>query len=334
MSEIQLVPEYVHVPRLPAGSKESLDHLKSEGFVVIANALSETDVSQALDLTWDYLEELGTGVDRTNVDTWGNDRWPINVHGGIVPSQGIGQSAAQWFIRSAPEVKKAFAAVWDDEDLLVSFDGMALWRPTDIDPAWATDRGGAWLHLDQHPISRPGRQCVQGAVTLTATSSDIGGNIMVPGSHKWFAEIPSRYEKRLAAIPVDQDHFRFPTDDPQLQETPPLMAHMEAGDMMLWDSRTVHCSSPGPQTELATDRSAPELTRVASLVCMMPRAHSNPEVIEHRRAAVVNRTSTTNWSDRWINADEFPMVLKEGDPGKYILPPVPQLNEYQRSLVG
>ncbi len=334
MTENQLVPEYVHVPRFAAGSQESLDYLDSEGYVVIANALSETEVTEALDLTWDYLEKLGTGVDRNDVNTWGDDQWPINVHGGIVPSQGIGQSAAQWFIRSAPEVKKAFAAVWDDEDLLVSFDGMALWRPTDIDPDWATDRGGAWLHLDQHPVSRPGRQCVQGAVTLTATSSDIGGNIMVPGSHKWFAEIPTRYANRIAAIPVDQDHFRFPADDPQLQETPPLMAHMEAGDMMLWDSRTVHCSSPGPQTALATDRSAPELTRVASLVCMMPRAHSNPEVIAQRRAAVENRISTTNWSDRWINADEFPMVLKEGDPSKYILPPAPQLNEYQRSLVG
>ena len=334
MTENQLVPEYVHVPRLPAGSQESLDHLDSEGYVVIANALSPTDVDHALDLTWDYLEKLGTGVDRNDVDTWGNDRWPINVHGGIVPSQGIGHSAAQWFIRSAPDVKKAFASVWDDEDLLVSFDGMALWRPTDIDPEWSTDRGGAWLHLDQHPISRPGRQCVQGAVTLTATSSDIGGNIMVPGSHKWFAEIPTRYADRLAAIPVDQDHFRFPTDDPQLQETPPLMAHMEPGDMMLWDSRTVHCSSPGPQTALTTDRTAPELTRVASLVCMMPRAHSNPEVIAKRRAAVLNRISTTNWSDRWINADEFPMVLKEGDPAKYILPPAPELDDYQRSLVG
>ena len=334
MSESQLVPEYVHVPRFTAGSQEGLDYLDSEGYVVIANALSASEVDQALDLTWDFLEKLGTGVDRNNIDTWGDDQWPINVHGGIVPSQGIGQSAAQWFIRSAPEVKKAFASVWDDEDLLVSFDGMALWRPTDVNPEWATDRGGAWLHLDQHPVSRPGRQCVQGAVTLTATSPDIGGNIMVPGSHKWFAEIPTRYPNRLASIPEDQDHFRFPTDDPQLQETPPLMAHMEPGDMMLWDSRTVHCSSPGPQSELATDLTAPELTRVASLVCMMPRAHSNPEVIAQRRAAVENRTSTTNWSDRWINADEFPMVLKEGDPAKYVLPPVPELDEYQRSLVG
>jgi len=334
MSEGQLTPQYVHVPRLAAGSQESLDHLESEGYVVIANALSPDEANQALDLTWDYLQRLGTGVDRNDVGTWGDDQWPINVHGGIIPSQGVGHSAAQWFIRSAPEVKKAFAAVWDDDDLLVSFDGMALWRPTDIDPSWATDRGGAWLHIDQHPVGRPGLQCVQGAVTLTPTSPDIGGTITVPGSHKWFAEIPERYTERLARIPEMQDHFRFPLDDPQLKGTPPIMAHMEAGDMMLWDSRTVHCSSPGPQKEVSTDLAAPELLRVASLVCMMPRAHSNPEVIAQRRAAVTTRTSTTNWSDRWINADQFPMVLSEGDPTKYQLPPVPELDEYQLALVG
>lgn len=334
MSANKLNPKYVHVPRFAAGSKASVEYLEAEGYVVIAGALSATEASRALDLTWDYLEELGTGVDRNDVETWGDDQWPVNVHGGIVPSQGIGHSAAQWYIRSVPSVKKAFAAVWDDEDLLVSFDGMALWRPTDVDPSWATDRGGAWLHIDQHPISRPGRQCVQGAVTLTTTSPGIGGNIVVPGSHKWFANINERYAERLASIPIDQDHFRFPTDDPQLRDTPPIMAHMEAGDMMLWDARTVHCSSPGTGSVPMTDRSAPALLRAASLVCMMPKAHSNEEVIAMRRKAVINRTSTTNWSDRWINADEFPMVLQAGDPTKYRLPPVPDLDEKQRALVG
>ena len=66
----------------------------------------------------------------------------------------------------------------------------------------------------------------------------------------------------------------------------------------------------------------------------MPKAHSNEEVIAMRRKAVINRTSTTNWSDRWINADEFPMVLQAGDPTKYRLPPVPDLDEKQRALVG
>lgn len=326
-----LEPRYVHVPRFEAGSNESIEHLNDEGFAVIAHALTPTEADTALDLTWDYLEGLGTGIDRTDTGTWDDDRWPVAVHGGIIPSQGIGQSAAQWYIRSTPAVKQTFAAVWDDDDLLVSFDGMALWRPTAVNPNWLTNRGGSWLHIDQHPITRPGFQCVQGLVSLIPTSPSIGGNVVVPGSHRLFESIPDVYTDRLARIDGQIDHFRFPADDPRIQ-TSPLMAHMEAGDMLLWDSRTIHCSSPAivDSDDHVTDR----LLRAASLVCMMPRSRSNATVIERRRKAIAERGSTTNWSDRYIDADRFPNVIEAIESGRYTLPPVPQLTAEQRALVG
>ncbi len=327
-----LEPVYTRFPRFAAGSPESVAHLEQEGFVIVADALSDEQTDHAIDLTWQYLAELGTGIDRSDPTTWGDDRWPVAVHGGIIPSQGIGHSEAQWFIRSVPAVKQAFAAVWDDDDLLVSFDGMALWRPTSVDPEWRTNRGGSWLHIDQHPIGRPGFHCVQGLVSLIETSPVTGGNVLIPGSHHRFASIPELYPDRLARIHRSIDHFRFPSDDPLLAETPPAMVHLEAGDLLLWDSRTIHCSSPGI-AEADPDEPSADLLRAVSLVCMMPKARSNPEVIDQRRAAVAARTSTTNWSDRFINADEFPQVLAAADPG-YVLPPVPELNEQQQSLVG
>jgi len=330
----QLTPIYTHVPRFEAGSQESLDHLESEGYVVIANALSPAEAQQSLDLTWDYLEQLGTGIDRNDMSTWGDDRWPIVTSGGIVPSLGIGHSAAQWFTRSIPSIKKAFVSIWEDEDLLVSFDGMALWRPTDVDPEWATTRGGSWLHVDQHPITRPGFHCVQGAVSLMASSPATGGNILIPGSHKWFADIPTTYSERLGRLPVTLDHFRFPADDPRLQDTPPIMCHMEAGDMMLWDSRTVHCSSPGIEPAPASDSAVPSLIRAASLVCMMPKSRASDEVIAQRRAAVPTRTSTTNWSDRFLSTDTYSEMTGADDLARFELPPVPQLTEDQLALVG
>ncbi len=335
---MKLEPTYREVPRLEAGSQASLDHLESEGFVVIAGALSASETATALDLTWDYLESLGTGIDRTDAATWDDDRWPIAVHGGIIPSQGIGHSAAQWFIRSVPAVKRSFAAVWDDDDLLVSFDGMALWRPTTINPEWETNRGGSWLHIDQHPIGRPGFHCVQGLVSLLPSSPATGGNVVVPGSHRLFESIPERYTDRLARIDSSIDHFRFPADDPQLAETPPIMPHLEAGDLLLWDSRTVHCSSPAIE-QADDDTAEPEgaargasLLRAASLVCMMPRSKSNPSVIAKRRAAIERRTSTTNWSDRFIDADQFPQVLAADRT--FELPPVPALTAEQEAMVG
>jgi hypothetical protein len=67
---------------------------------------------------------------------------------------------------------------------------------------------------------------------------------------------------------------------------------------------------------------------------MMPKSKSSERVIEQRKDAVLNRTSTTNWSDRFINADEFPQILAVEDGDKFHWPDVPDLNEKQRELVG
>jgi len=321
---------YTEVPRFDVADANAYKHLEEQGFVVIANALATHEAQHAVKLLWDYLEELGTGIDRTDPGTWDNNRWPIAVHGAILPSLGIGHCAAQWFIRDIASVKQAFANVWNDEELLTSFDGVAIWRPWTYNKSWRTDEGNSWLHIDQHPIGRPGKHCVQGLVNLLPTSPATGGNVIVPGSHKDFANIPAQYTQRLDRIHSSIDHFRFPKDDPLLANSSPIMPHMQAGDLMLWDSRTIHCSSPGLEEPKHSD----QLLRAASLICMMPKAKSNEKVIAQRKAAVTNRTSTTNWSDRFINADEFPQILAAPDLDKYRWPPAPQLNSNQLKLVG
>lgn len=322
---------YEHVPRFVTADPEAKRYLDEHGYVIVANALTTEQANQSVSLLWDYLEELGTGIDRHKVDTWGDDRWPTAVHGGILPSYGIGHSAAQWFIRDVPNIKASFAQVWDgDDDLLVSFDGVTIWRPWTHNADWKTNAGNSWLHIDQHPIGRPGKHCVQGLVNLLPTSPATGGNVVVPGSHRLFEHIPAQYKERLDRIHSSVDHFRFPNDDPNLAHTQPIMCHMEAGDLMLWDSRTIHCSAPSLQTPTA----GAELLRAASLICMMPRSKSNAKVIEKRKHAVETRTSTTNWSDRFIDADAFPNILAAPQRDSYQWPKVPTLNANQLKMVG
>lgn len=322
--------QYRHVPRFQAGDPLGLAYLEEHGYLVVADALSAREAETALDKTWDYLEGLGTGIDRRDPATWDDDRWPTAVHGGILPGHGIGHCDAQWFIRSVPNVKAAFAAIWGTDDLLVSFDGMALWRPFTLNEKWRTNRGTSWLHIDQHPIGRPGKHCVQGLVNLIATSPQTGGNVLIPGSHRDHHRIPERYPERLSRIHPSIDHFRYPANDPILASTPPIMCHLEAGDMLLWDSRTIHCSSPA----LQQPEPKAELLRAVGLVCMMPRSKSNAHIISVRKEAVAKRTSTTNWSDVFVNADEFPQILAVADRHKFQWPPVPELDEYQLLLVG
>ena len=171
---------------------------------------------------------------------------------------------------------------------------------------------------------------MQGLVNLLPTSPETGGNIVVPGSHRLFEHIPEQYSERLDRIHPSIDHFRFPKDDPNLTENQPIMCHMEAGDLLLWDSRTIHCSAPS----LTTPSKCNGLLRAASLVCMMPRAKSNSAVIEKRKDAVAKVKSTTNWSDRFIDADAFPNILADPKRDIYEWPEVPELNTNQLKMVG
>ena len=103
-SDFNIEIEYRHVPRLDSGSEESIKYLDEYGYVVIKNALTAKEAQRTLDLLWDYLEELGTGIDRKDPTTWVDDKWPTCAHGGIMPSYGIGHSEAQWYVRGIPNV--------------------------------------------------------------------------------------------------------------------------------------------------------------------------------------------------------------------------------------
>ena len=41
------------------------------------------------------------------------------------------------------------------------------------------------------------------------------------------------------------DFVMMPHDDPLLVEKKAILVKAKAGDLLLWDSRTVHCNTPG-----------------------------------------------------------------------------------------
>ena len=116
---------------------------------------------------------------RGDATTW--RQWHVDLRG--IVSGSIAQGAGAWYVRGLPRVKQAFAQIWGDEDLIVSMDCVLVWRP------W---RGAAGcrvlpqtegLHLDQNPLSKPHRECVQGMVPMHRVDHRTGGLAVVPGSH-------------------------------------------------------------------------------------------------------------------------------------------------------
>lgn len=159
---------------------------------------------------------------------------------------GIGQSDFMWYLRGLPQVKAAFAALWGTNDLLVSFDGGVTFRSQD---PTLVPSDGYWWHVDQSPRLMPKAECMQGILTLTASDPDVGGLVLIDASHKYF---PSFYEDRYGDVldlaPQSLNYFAIPSWDPEAHKhlaNHAVQPHLEAGDLIIWDSRTLHCSRVG-----------------------------------------------------------------------------------------
>jgi len=213
-----------------------LQHLQNNGYVVISNVASSADVKHARSLLWDAIEETysSQGVYRSDMASW-ND-WPLDRRG-FMQSGKITQSRGAWFLRGLPVLRSAFARIWgvnieSEKDALVcSMDSVIAWRPWDgANHPWCPQTEG--LHIDQNPHTKRDFCCVQGMLPLYDVTEQSGGLEVVPGSHleqerhkkncsggtaNWVMIPPNLYTKKQ----------RY------------LVSAFE-GDLILWDSRTVH----------------------------------------------------------------------------------------------
>jgi len=219
----------------------AIEHLQDQGYVLFANVLSPSEVDHATDLFWDFIHETCDGrVRRDEPETWGCN-WPGESQNGIINCGGIGQSPFMWYVRTRPRVLEAFASVWGvpRSDLVISFDGACAFRPPAVNPAWRTRNG--WFHTDQNGITNGSAfTCAQAFVSLTSNDETTGGFAVIPGSHHRHPEIFTRWP-----LSRTNDFFVLPRSDPiLLDHNSARVLHVCAGDLILWDSRCLHCNVP------------------------------------------------------------------------------------------
>jgi len=246
-------------------------HLSDEGFVVLAGALLPEEVEMAKDLLWTDLEAAYKGVSREGLESW--KKWPLSKTG---LNTTIAQDPGAWYVRACPGVKDAFARIWGSSDLIVSMDALLIWRPWWLEAAWRPCTEG--LHLDQNPFSKPELETVQGMVPLLAVSAGTGGLEVVPRSHR-----PDAKAELCREFP----HLHYSGDWCPLNRSyeDAMLLLAEPGDLVLWDSRTIHGGRVGDG--LVSPPPAPSasasLARLSVTVAMVPRARATPEVLQARR---------------------------------------------------
>jgi ectoine hydroxylase-related dioxygenase (phytanoyl-CoA dioxygenase family) len=141
------------------------------------------------------------------------------------------------FSRREPAVLEAFAHLWGTSDLLVSFDGMNITLPSPLQT-----KSSPWPHVDQSPTRR-GLQCVQGILNLAPNGPDDGGLLVYAGSHALNEQFFETHNVQERPTWGSGDWFGFTETEVEWYtkrgcELRKVCA--EPGDLIVWDSRTVH----------------------------------------------------------------------------------------------
>mmetsp|Transcript_32547 Transcript_32547/g.44168 ORF Transcript_32547/g.44168 Transcript_32547/m.44168 type:complete len:327 (+) Transcript_32547:46-1026(+) len=251
-----------------ADEENWLEQLKAHGFVVIRGVANADQVRAAKDLLWDAIRERFGHTIRDDPATW---NFPLK-ESGVVPW--LAQSAGAWAVRGWPGVKQAFARIWETEDLIVSMDCVLLWRPWQVQSEWRPSTEG--LHLDQNPFNKPALECIQGMVPLLPVTDASGGLQVVPDSH--LDEAKAEFKQTHLHMRSSGDWC--PCDDEDLKQRA-LLLHAAPGDLVLWDSRTVHGGLVGTGNQ--SGEGPAELARLSATVSMTPRSRASDIVLERRR---------------------------------------------------
>jgi len=311
-------------PKFESDDPNLAVYFKENGYVVIRNVAGVEERNTAIGLFWDLAEKMRPEIKRTDPNTWKDEYWVADPGVGIMSGYGIGQSAFMWYSRLLPKVKQSFMQIWQTDDLLVSYDGCGVFRPPEHNPKWKTH--GAWYHIDQNCYKRQGLNAVQGLVNYFPSGPHDGGFVVVPKSTHMVDASFLKYHDICS--PKGRDYVRMYPDaiywrehrdaintrnDSNRFDLLPVKLVLDAGDLVLWDSRAIHCNHPVTQNNPSPD--APNhLKRLTAYICMTPSslAKNVEELVKYRILAFQKGITTTHWPHEfypsWALKDKIPEV--------------------------
>ena len=233
-----------------------------------------------------------------------------------------------WDIRADERVAAVFAELWECtvQDLIVSQDALSIHLPPEV-------TGKGWKHFDKFHTDQSfltlERTTFQGLVNLYDTHVGDATTMFLQGSHRLHHKF---YEAHREKFSYPESHFTL-IDQADVQwfldrGCRKELLLCEKGDLVLWDSRTMHCGS-----EPLRNRAAPN-TRATIYTCMTPRALASPAVQEERLACFRNGDVCTHCPYRFNVFSKRPRKFYErGDPTSLQPIPPPRLSALAKGLL-
>jgi len=277
--------------------------LLEKGYTIIPNILSSDEI--------EYCKREFRSYQSTLPPSLSSD---MNPHG-IYKYCRAGHTRYAWFIRTRPNVQKAFQHIWNTDELIVSFDGSCYISPTN------TTKDSLWTHSDQ--TSSSDLECYQGLVSLTDNSERT--LIVYEGSHK--------LHESYAKLPAKKSTHWMRIAHPYLMNIKHLKKTLTipAGSLAIWDSRTFHQNQYGYHK----DDQTPREERMVQYVCYLPKTHpKNTKSMQKKRLKYFkDQRTTSHWpSPIRVNGLQ-PQTYGQPPPIDYDSLPINDLHEFHDEIM-
>lgn len=236
---------------------------------------------QTAALSW--LKSFNTPLDLNDPSTWTTANLPVQTKLNTFESYAVVHEKFMWDLRQEPSIIAAFAKIWGTEELLVSFDSVNITLPNRADkPVRAP-----WPHVDQSPLRR-GLHCVQGIVNLSRAGPEDGSLVVLPGSHACVEEYFDTQTEHSSWKAEDRYYFGEKGMKWFAERgITPLKVQAEPGDLILWDSRTVHWGGePSAQSDTI---------RTVVYAAYAPARLASPETLAQKKRVFEKFGATTHW---------------------------------------
>lgn len=235
-------------------SEEDWKFWKHNGYIVIKNAVPREQALATANFLWEFEEKNPNDQSTWYTAPRAEMKMKELAGTGMVE---VYNNQHLWNNRQMQRVYDTFVDIWGTEKLWVTIDRANLNFP--IRPGYEYK---GFIHWDYDPETKP--QNVQGVLALAdQTDENMGGFQCIP-------ELFRTYETWKLTQPEDRNHFKPDTTG---FENDIVKVKLEAGDLVVWDSRQPH----GIRPNLSGDQ-----VRVAQYISMMPAEEDNEPLRDWR----------------------------------------------------
>lgn len=284
------------------------DDILEQGYVVVKGAIPRDRAASYQNKAYEWLKSFDPDLDIDKPSTWDASKLPVQTDRNTFEHYSVVHEKFMWEARMEPGVIDAFAKVWGTDELLVSFDAVNVTFPG-LKPVRSP-----WPHIDQAPRKR-GLHCVQGIINLSHAGLEDGSLVVVPGSHKLVEKFfddktdPSTWEMRDNRYFSEKDMEWF-----KEYNLAPKKVLAEPGDLILWDSRTIHWGG-----EPTADSN---IVRTVIYAAYAPATLASEASIKEKQKVFHLHGATTHWPHDNIKLRELQASLPDGklDPRHRLKP--------------